>query len=60
MTRPKPGTDRSVSSPMNKAIGKRLKHVDLCDKWGLLRGFRFIVSEGGMTRAARAQGLSQP
>jgi len=45
---------------MNKALDKRLKHVDLCDNWGLLRSFYFIASEGGMTRAAQAQGLSQP
>jgi len=45
---------------MNKARDKRLKHVDLCDNWGLLRSFHFIVAEGGMTPAARAQGLSQP
>ncbi|MEI4232516.1 LysR family transcriptional regulator [Roseovarius sp. D22-M7] len=34
--------------------------MDLCDSWGLLRSFYFIVNEGGMSRAARALGISQP
>ena len=45
---------------MNKALDQRPKHVDICDNWGLLRGFYFIASEGSITRAARVQGVSQP
>lgn len=45
---------------MNKAVEPKLLRTDSFDNWGLLRSFYFIVTEGGVTRAAKAQGLSQP
>lgn len=45
---------------MNKALKRHVNPAPLCDNWGLLRSFYFIVSAGGVTKAARAQGLSQP
>lgn len=45
---------------MTKARDKPLDLVGTCDNWGLLRSFYYIVSEQGVTRAARVQGISQP
>lgn len=45
---------------MNKPFDPQAGQGGLCDHWNLLRGFYFVVTEGGPTRAAKAQGLSQP
>lgn len=45
---------------MNPPFKQKPGRPGTCDNWGLLRSFYFIVSEGGVTKAAQAQGLSQP
>lgn len=45
---------------MNKSLDPDLHPSGGCDNWSLLRSFYFIVKEGGVTRAAKVQGLSQP
>jgi DNA-binding transcriptional LysR family regulator len=45
---------------MNSVAPSQLGPTGTCENWGLLRSFYFIASEEGITRAAKAQGLSQP
>lgn len=45
---------------MNRPQHPEIHATGGCDNWSLLRSFYFVVKEGGVTRAARAQGLSQP
>lgn len=45
---------------MTKEINHSLPGFESLDNWGLLRSFYFIGNEGGVTHAAKAQGLSQP
>ncbi|MGJ8605913.1 MAG: LysR family transcriptional regulator [Marivita sp.] len=37
-----------------------LDTTGVCDNWGLLRSFYYIASRQGVTRAAKAQGVTQP
>ena len=41
---------------MNKALSPVPGTTGSCDNWGLLRSFYYIASQGGVTRAAKAQG----
>lgn len=45
---------------MNKALPTDLDATGRCDNWGLLRSFYYIASRHGVTRAAKAQGVTQP
>lgn len=45
---------------MNKTLPPEIDPAGSCDNWGLLRSFYYIASEQGVTRAARAQGVTQP
>lgn len=45
---------------MNRALPHHAARAPVCDNWGLLRSFYFVASCQGITRAARAQGVTQP
>ena len=45
---------------MNKTAPSDFDPPGRCENWGLLRSFYFIVSKKGVTRAAKAQGVTQP
>lgn len=45
---------------MNKALTSKSDRPSSCENWGLLRSFYFIASKKGVTRAAKAQGVTQP
>ena len=45
---------------MNKTLPPMIDPAGSCDNWGLLRSFYYIAAEQGVTRAARAQGVTQP
>ncbi len=45
---------------MNKALSPTLDATGRCDNWGLLRSFYYVAAQQGVTRAAKAQGVTQP